>query len=270
MSLLLNPPLVIQPGLSPRLLFFVPPVMAMPATSSMPRRCWRCSHRASRRTRRRSCCAVSPSVRARGEARDDPVVARHPRVGFLAGVAPRQGGDPQHVGVLHALGVEVVPLRQRQLQHHLLSGSESVEVHEQGRPFNSTSACSFSGLWMSISGSMIGTRSASRDAPADLELLVDHRLHPGRIRELDDRAHLRPEDPALLRPGQQGIQRGHRLHHLGPVRFCRESLVDLEERYDALLLPQVAGGGLAPRSRGPSCSRTGSRRGSGLRRSSGW
>ena len=68
---------------------------------------------------------------------------------------------------------------------------------------------------------------------------------PARIRKLDDRAHLRPEDPVLLRPGQQRVELRHRLHHLDSVRFCRESLVDLEERHDVLLLPQVARGRLA-------------------------
>ena len=105
-----------------------------------------------------------------------------------------------------------------------------------------TSACAFSGLWMSISGSMIGTRPAPMMLAADLELLAHDGTHTGLVAQLDDRAHLRAEHAMRDRPGQDGVEVRHRLHDLRPVGLVGQALVDLQEGHDVLLLPQVLRG----------------------------
>ena len=71
---------------------------------------------------------------------------------------------------------------------------------------SSSSAAAFSALWMSTSGSMIGTRPASMIWLADLELLVDDGLDAVLVGELDHRAHLRPEHALVDRPRQQLVE----------------------------------------------------------------
>ena len=44
---------------------------------------------------------------------------------------------------------------------------------------------------------------------------------------------------------EQVVEIGDRLHHLGAVGLVGQALVDLQERHDVLVLPQVLGGALA-------------------------
>ena len=75
-------------------------------------------------------------------------------------------------------------------------------------------------------------------------LLVDDSLDPLLVGNLNDRPHLGPEDPLLLPPLAEVVKSGVGLHDLGPVLLRGEPLVDLEERDDLLLLPEVRRGSL--------------------------
>src|SRR5690606_27029217 len=73
----------------------------------------------------------------------------------------------------------------------------------------------------------------------DLELLIDDRLDARAVRALDDGALLRAEHALIATAREQRIEARHRLHQLHTVLLGLEPLVDLQERDDALLLPQI-------------------------------
>ena len=76
--------------------------------------------------------------------------------------------------------------------------------------------------------------------------LLRHDIGDARgVRGVDDRAFLGAEDAMCDGPVQQLRQARNGLHHLHAVDLVLQALVDLEEGDDALVLPQVAGRGLA-------------------------
>src|SRR5690606_18416662 len=84
-----------------------------------------------------------------------------------------------------------------------------------------------------------GHQAGRENLAGDLELLIHVCLDALRVRALDERPLLRAEDALLTTAREQDVEAGHRLHQLDTVLLRREPLVDLEERHDALLLPQV-------------------------------
>ena len=56
-----------------------------------------------------------------------------PGVGLLAAVAAGQGDDPQHLRVRDQVRVEIVLVRQGQLEHDVLVGSEALKPVDDGR-----------------------------------------------------------------------------------------------------------------------------------------
>ena len=80
------------------------------------------------------------------------------------------------------------------------------------------------------------------DPRAVLDLLVDDGGDAVLVGVLDHRPHLGAEDAVLVRPLEQLVEGVDRLHQLDAVALVGEALVDLEERHDLLLLPQVARG----------------------------
>ena len=77
------------------------------------------------------------------------------------------------------------------------------------------------------------------DLATDLELLVGDRVDARLVGHRDDRAHLRAEHALLNCPGEELVESRDRLHQLRAVRLVGEPLVDLEERDDLLLGPEV-------------------------------
>src|SRR5512145_2086986 len=67
------------------------------------------------------------------KARHDAVIPAHAVDGLLPRVTARQCNDPQDLGMPDAIGVEVVSLGQRELEHDQLTLRQSVEVPKDGR-----------------------------------------------------------------------------------------------------------------------------------------
>src|SRR4030095_5528189 len=67
------------------------------------------------------------------KARHDAVIPAQAFVGFFARIATRQRNHPQDIGMSDAIGVEVVLLGQRKLEHHKLARWQLVELLENGR-----------------------------------------------------------------------------------------------------------------------------------------
>src|SRR5262244_2525478 len=55
------------------------------------------------------------------KTRDDSVIPSQAPVAFVPRIATRQGNDPHDLGMLDEFGVEVVPLRQGDLEHDQLT-----------------------------------------------------------------------------------------------------------------------------------------------------
>ena len=84
-----------------------------------------------------------------------------------------------------------------------------------------------------------GDESLGDDLFADGELLLDDSLDALFVRLLDDGAHLRAKDMALYGAVEEGGESVDGLHELYAVLLGGESLVNLQNRHDAFLLPQV-------------------------------
>src|SRR3546814_14440797 len=76
-------------------------------------------------------------------------------------------------------------------------------------------------------------QAVRRDALRFGELLLDDRLDPRRVAEVDDAAHLGPEHALRDRTIAQPVEVGHRLHQLDAVDLDLQSLLDLPERHQA-------------------------------------
>src|SRR5215813_5658731 len=66
-------------------------------------------------------------------ARDDAVIPAQTPVAFVSCVAARQGNHPHDLGMADELGVEIVRLREGELEHEQLTGRQGVELLPDGR-----------------------------------------------------------------------------------------------------------------------------------------
>ena len=175
------------------------------------------------------------------EAGDQSVVARQDVGALGEAVATGQGDDPQHPRMLDQRRIEVGLVGQGQLEHHLPVIGKLVELCLQRRD------------QQAVGRRLVGAFDAdlrlddrhqvmTRDCLGGLELLVDDRRDPAPIRLLDERAHFGAEDALGDGTLQQGLQFRQRLHQLDAVLHVGETLVDLDERHDVLLLPQEVDG----------------------------
>ena len=90
-----------------------------------------------------------------------------------------------------------------------------------------------------------GYEACSNDLTADLKLLGHHGLDASRVGFLDHGAHLGTENTGRFRFRQQRIKIGYWLHDLRAIDDISEALVDFQERYYLLHIPEVAGCRLA-------------------------
>jgi len=104
----------------------------------------------------------------------------------------------------------------------------------------SASAAAF---WDSRSKSRVRgwDESGGKNVPRHVELLVDDGFDPVRISQLDERAHLGAEYPALQAKGEELVEIGDRLHDLYAVGQRGKAPIDLQERHDVLRVPKVIG-----------------------------
>ncbi len=109
------------------------------------------------------------------------------------------------------------------------------------RSRSSPSAACFSGLWMSTSGSMIGTRPAATISAATSNCWSTTALTPASFASCTTERIFVPNTPRPTARSQQLGEATDRLHHLGPVDGVGETLVDLQERHDVLDRPEVLG-----------------------------
>ena len=107
--------------------------------------------------------------------------------------------------------------------------------------FSSASASAFCGLWMSTSGSMIGTSPAARIWRATSNCWSTTASTPAGSASLMTERILVPNTPLATARASSVVEAGHRLHHLGAVDLVGQALVDLQERHHALDRPQVVG-----------------------------
>ena len=84
-------------------------------------------------------------------------------------------------------------------------------------------------------------QAVAQHLPRNLELLPDHRGNALAVGDIDHRPFLGPEHAEPFCSGQQGVQIGHRFHHLDAVGLCLEALVDLDERNDPLIDKRLRG-----------------------------
>src|SRR5665647_1099635 len=150
----------------------------------------------------------------------------------------------QHPRVLHEIAVEAVLVGQGQFEHHPLVAGEPVELRrDRGRHHRLRL-----GLLRAVD---VHLRLDDRHEPCvedpqpDLELLAHVGIDARLVSPQDDGARLGAEHPVGLRSGKEVVQTGHRLHQPHAVDLLRQPLVDLHERDDVLVLPQVLGGALA-------------------------
>ena len=136
--------------------------------------------------------------------------------------------------------MEVVLFRQRQLQHHVLVGVESVEALEDRRLERCLGLSLLGGVDVDF-GLDDWYQPGSYDSACHVELLVHHRRHAFGTGQLDDRTHFGAEDSLVAGPLQQRIEAGHRLHGLDAIGLPGQTPVYLQERHNALDSPQVLG-----------------------------
>ena len=79
----------------------------------------------------------------------------------------------------------------------------------------------------------------AKDLQGDVELLVDDSLDTRGVGGVDDRAHLGAEDTLAGRARTEVIEVRHRLHQLSAIDLIGEAEVDLDDRDDALDVPQI-------------------------------
>ena len=78
------------------------------------------------------------------EARHDAVIPAQAVVGFCLHIAARQRDHPHDIGMTDAIDIEIILLREGELEHDQLTCGQFVELVEDGRLSNS-SAWAFSG-----------------------------------------------------------------------------------------------------------------------------
>ena len=66
-----------------------------------------------------------------GETRHHALLLRQPPVGLVARIAAGERHDLEHARVRDQVRVEIVPVRDRELQHHLLSLGQLVELRQR-------------------------------------------------------------------------------------------------------------------------------------------
>src|SRR5262245_47448969 len=146
--------------------------------------------------------------------------------------------------MLHELGIQVVFLGKRELEHDQLIGFESVELLAQCRLEQRFGP----GLGRTMNVHFgLDDRHQVRgdDLPSDLELLAHDARDPRLVRLLDERAHLGSEDALGDGAAEQRPELRHRLHQLDAVLLLRQPLVHLQERPHALHVPAIVRGRLA-------------------------
>ncbi len=132
------------------------------------------------------------------EAGDHALLPRQAGIGLVTRITARQRHDLQHARMRHEFLVEIVHLRQRELQHHLLVGRQLVQLRQD------------LGLQQFLGAGLVrgmdvhlrlddGGEAVAEDLLCHLELLRDHRTDSLRIGLLDDRTFLGAED--ALGPG---------------------------------------------------------------------
>ncbi len=180
------------------------------------------------------------------EARDHAVIGGEAPAGVGPRIAAGQRDDAHHPLVLDQRHIEVGNFRQRHLEHHLAAGRQGVEPLGQFVEQDPLGARLVGALDRNL-------RLEDRHEPmagdlfAELELLPRDRGDAGLRGEIDDRAHLGAEHAELHRPREQLVEVGHRLHQADAVLLRLEPFVDLDDRHDAPLLPQVGRNRLALR-----------------------
>jgi len=168
------------------------------------------------------------------EAGDDATVLRQFGASLGAAEAAGQSDDAQHLGMIHQRIEQAWRSRQRQLQHHLLALGQRVQILEDFLQQYLVGLGALGGLDVHF-GLDDRHQSPGEHLAADVELLRDHGGDALAIGEVDDRPLLGAEHAQPLGAGEQGIEFGHRLHHLDAVRLVLQALVDLDEGDDAAL-----------------------------------
>ena len=165
------------------------------------------------------------------------MVAREFFVRIVLRVAAAEGDDADDVRVFHDLRIEVVDGRDGDLEHDLCIGRQLCEMFLYAAEHDLLCLFLVGAVDVNL-GFEDGDESLRDDLQADLELLVDDGADAVRIRLLDNGAHLRAEDVALVCAVEQCIEIGDRLHELDAVLLLRKPLVDLQDGDDALLIPE--------------------------------
>ena len=165
-------------------------------------------------------------------------------IGLIAAVATGQGDHAHHPWVVDEGFVKVGFLGQGELEHHLLIIRQRIKRLGQ------------LGQKDVFGGGLVFDRDGhlgfnDRDHPMAQDLLTDHELlrHQGGNAVgrggIYDRAHLGAENAFAGGMCQKRIKVGHGFHQAHAVGFILKAFVNLEERHNAALLPQIGGGGLA-------------------------
>src|SRR5690606_29855618 len=140
-----------------------------------------------------------------GEAGHDTVVAGQALVRLLAAVAAGEGDHLQDLRVLDELLVEVVLLREGELEHDHLAVAGRLELAEDPGLEERLRLGLLRALDVDLG---LDDRDEARreDLAADLELLVHDGVDAGLVGQLDDRAHLRAEHALGLGPGEEVVE----------------------------------------------------------------
>ena len=127
------------------------------------------------------CWADRPSVRPREKLATTPLAAGEARARLVAAVPAGERHDPQHARVRHEVGVEVVVLGERELQHHGLVRAQLVELPEDRGVEQLLGLGLLRALDVDL-GLDDRDEPGAEDLAADLELLVHDLLDPDVVR----------------------------------------------------------------------------------------
>ena len=137
--------------------------------------------------------------------------------------------------------VEVLDRREREFQHHLFVGGQSVQLGE-----NFVAQDGFSLGFVGDGDVHFGFddrhQTVRKNLHADFKLLGDDGFDAFGVGGVDHRAFLGAKDAFGHGAGEKGVELWHRFHQLNAVCLVCEPFVDFQERHDRFCIPEEFSG----------------------------
>src|SRR4030095_16764230 len=170
-------------------------------------------------------------------------MSTQPNVGVFLRIAAGQRNHPHDPWMSKQIGVEIVLLRQRELQYYELTGRQLIELLEDSRSEQLFGLGFFRAMNVNFRLDD-GQADSGQDLPGYFELLVHNAVDASCVGLFDDRAHLGSEDVLCFSFAEQRRKRRHWAHQLKSILFSCEALVYFQEGHHFLHVPKIVGGRL--------------------------